>query len=62
MVDVDVHMSKNLADMRIVIEVKDIGQLSRSWHASKMCPTCWKPSVSEGADGGSLICHSSIQI
>jgi GTP pyrophosphokinase len=29
MVDVDVHMSKNLADMRIVIEVKDIGQLSR---------------------------------
>jgi GTP pyrophosphokinase len=29
MVDVDVHMTKNLADMRIVIEVKDIGQLSR---------------------------------
>ena len=29
MVDVDVHMTKNLADMRIVIEVKDIAQLSR---------------------------------
>ena len=29
MVDVDVHMTKNLADMRIVIEVKDISQLSR---------------------------------
>ena len=28
-VDVDVHMTKNLADMRIVIEVKDISQLSR---------------------------------
>jgi GTP diphosphokinase / guanosine-3',5'-bis(diphosphate) 3'-diphosphatase len=28
-VDVDVHMTKNLADMRIVIEVKDIAQLSR---------------------------------
>ena len=29
MVDVDVHMTKNLANMRIVIEVKDIAQLSR---------------------------------
>ncbi len=29
MVDVDVHMTKNLADMRIVIEVRDIAQLSR---------------------------------
>ncbi|MGD0750894.1 MAG: bifunctional (p)ppGpp synthetase/guanosine-3',5'-bis(diphosphate) 3'-pyrophosphohydrolase [Anaerolineales bacterium] len=29
MVDVNVHMTKNLADMRIVIEVKDISQLSR---------------------------------
>lgn len=28
-VDVDVHMTRNLADMRIVIEVKDIAQLSR---------------------------------
>jgi GTP pyrophosphokinase len=28
-VDVDVHMTKNLADMRIVIEVRDIAQLSR---------------------------------
>jgi len=28
-VDVDVHMAKNLADMRIVVEVKDIAQLSR---------------------------------
>jgi len=44
MVDVDVHMTKNLADMRIVIEVKDIAQLSRILARIENVPTCWKPN------------------